>query len=685
MTDEEIQQALLNDKNGQQAALASGFKRYFQGDTCPDGHCPFYLKEHYHCVRPRCHHCTDRVDVLNLHAKDFHSYINLLEGFEYFDPRVDCRRPHCHNNRANKHFHCTRPRCDYSFVRYSTMAQHDKKHRLADLSKELSGPQMALPKSPLGMAMNLPASLPPNIMQQIITASQTVTATAGQTLDKDGNVIKTKGTFYPVTNPKGAHGDGQGKGKSSSNLVNIAPKPAGSLGLPLTVLLQQKATNVAPQLDWITLCMKMHYGQMQNCGRPFCKLKKKDHYHCYECSQAFSDPERLKMHISKHGIKLEKYDVSGVKRPAQVEEGLDMTIKKLRKDEEEEPDPSSSLNLNPSTFSKFLNPQYMGQKDEDSDEEGQLVMDLKQEEEEETVDEEELDDEDGEDEESSRFDSMCDEDSRYMGNAEESRDMSVASEQDESVDLSTTGDYVHENGNGHFETKPEVTDSFLEADAEDNVSFSRHSGRKRTAPKHNDFVDTELATKQHRAATVSPPKAKEKDENLPEGYIKYKFTEDCAFDRCAYRLANTHYHCMRTDCGFSFSDRSRLPQHQQRHERYDALMGDEFTQFRLHHDCDRPDCQFSKKASHFHCQRCEFACTDSSKVMAHRKQHEKMDSIASLGFERVTGTTECPVAGCVHSMKQTHYHCLTTGCQQAVLGPSMMQAHQQKHNVSMQS
>jgi hypothetical protein len=30
---------------------------------------------------------------------------------------------------VNRHFHCTRPNCGYTFVRYSTMALHEQKHR----------------------------------------------------------------------------------------------------------------------------------------------------------------------------------------------------------------------------------------------------------------------------------------------------------------------------------------------------------------------------------------------------------------------------------------------------------------------------------------------------------------------------------------------------------------------------
>jgi hypothetical protein len=80
---------------------------------------------------------------------------------------------------------------------------------------------------------------------------------------------------------------------------------------------------------------------------------------------------------------------------------------------------------------------------------------------------------------------------------------------------------------------------------------------------------------------------------------------------------------IRDDCGYSFSDRSRLIQHTLRHERIDSLTGGEMQQYRMNQDCHRAECEYQGKASHFHCLKCDYSCTDSSKVLTHRKNHAK--------------------------------------------------------------
>ena len=421
MTDEEISSQAMQHSGD--IIIGNGFCRFGVGEPCPDDKCMYFLKEHFHCLRQRCHHATDRTDMLNLHAKDFHSYIYIMEGFEFFDRNVNCRRPHCHNNRANRHFHCVKPKCDYSFVRYSTMAQHDKKHKMAE---------MGLTPSP---SIGIPRMAVPSLAGQMSAVTSASPQQAPTSAADKNSIVKASGTFFPIsTIPKGngqvlvksregtvqitntppvmvtiPQGSNQipvsnvitsqnitiqpvspiviAPVNSPSNLVNIAPKPSDSKdgperpmpnALPLSALLQQKSANI-PQLNWLTMKMKMHYGVLQNCGRPFCKLKKKDHYHCFDCNTAFSDPIRLKGHVTKHGIKLdsgERID-SALGSEAQVYDGLEGQYSSESDGDVENGDminPDSSLNLNPQAFTNMMQEQP-GNNCSDSEEDA-LVMDL---------------------------------------------------------------------------------------------------------------------------------------------------------------------------------------------------------------------------------------------------------------------------------------------------------------------
>jgi hypothetical protein len=51
------------------------------------------------------------------------------------------------SNRVNRHFHCIRPGCGYSFVRYSTMAIHEQKHRTGGTGGGMEEANEAIPET----------------------------------------------------------------------------------------------------------------------------------------------------------------------------------------------------------------------------------------------------------------------------------------------------------------------------------------------------------------------------------------------------------------------------------------------------------------------------------------------------------------------------------------------------------
>lgn len=90
-----------------------------------------------------------------------------------------------------------------------------------------------------------------------------------------------------------------------------------------------------------------------------------------------------------------------------------------------------------------------------------------------------------------------------------------------------------------------------------------------------------------------------KDEPIPTGYLKFRFNEDCNFHNCGYRNHQSHFHCCRQDCYYSFCDKTRFVQHTARHERLDKLMGDDFKQYRANMQCGVNDCVYNKNLGKF--------------------------------------------------------------------------------------
>lgn len=686
-SEEEIRRSHISLKEGEipsKMKVINGFRIFRPDDPCPDGECNFVGKTHFHCARPRCYTITDRVDVLNLHAKDFHSFVQILEGFEFFDRNVSCRRVNCPNNQINRHFHCARPRCDYSFIRHSTMPQHEKKHEQADglvpTSPVIKQDSPVSTKSfvPIVPAASTVPLVSPPLTPVIKTAGTFIPVSPGMQLPISINaVMSTNGQPVPSGVPQGAllTVPQPGTDLSSWGIPQVSPVPmtisqvqalpsnvttqqlmsgisssplitAGGAALavsamnttstsqnssvPLTVLLQ-RGINQIPQPSWSDLRAKMHYAISQNCGRPFCKLKKKDHYHCYDCNQAFSDPARLRSHVGKHGLKFKRPDhATKLSSPTPIapkqeadaapSSDLDMDVDEAKclaegknmsgveSDDEEEMESNSSLNLNPSTFSKMI--------------------------------------------------SKAQEENKFTSDSESATDAG-----DLKTEKMDDGDYT------------------------DSKDLSSRSGRKITKIKHNDFVDSNAfnlakrnALNMSKPKKVSSPRTNTKDESVPNGYSRWRFNEDCQYNKCAYRQSVTHFHCRRSDCGYGFSDRSRLVQHTLRHERIDSITGGEMQQYRINQDCGREVCEFNKKMSHFHCHRCAYCCTDSSKVLTHRKYHAKLDSINSQGFQKYSVSEDCKVSVCPYMGKQNHFHCLVEECRTPVLGPAQMSSHKLKHS-----
>ena len=254
--------------------------------------------------------------------------------------------------------------------------------------------------------------------------------------------------------------------------------------------------------------------------------------------------------------------------------------------------------------------------------------------------------------------------------------------------------------------KSELELGDVEESAIDDKSL-RRSTRKRSSTRHDDFVDSDAAVvagtesnKLRRLSNSGSAKAP-RDEGL-EGYEKFKFDIDCGVERCAYRLSLSHYHCMRKACGYAFCDKTRAASHNERHKKTDAMMADEFQQFRANVNCERADCEYSKRLAHFHCLKCPYICTDSNKVLVHRKQHSKMEDAGN--FMKVASKMEeskmavdgkssaekeifvkygeeekCGFDSCGFNEKAEHFHCKKDDCDFATSRAEQLEEHKYFH------
>ncbi|XP_031422168.1 zinc finger protein castor homolog 1 isoform X3 [Clupea harengus] len=164
-----------------------------------------------------------------------------------------------------------------------------------------------------------------------------------------------------------------------------------------------------------------------------------------------------------------------------------------------------------------------------------------------------------------------------------------------------------------------------------------------------------------------------------EGFRRYDLYEDCKDPGCQFSLKVTHYHCTRENCGYKFCGRTHMYKHAQHHDRVDNLVLDDFKRFKSSLSCNFADCQFSGNSTHFHCLRCGFRCTDSTKVTAHRKHHGKQDVITAAGFCQFSSSADCEVADCKYKLKCSHFHCTYPECKHTVVGMSQMDSHKRKH------
>lgn len=363
------------------------------------------------------------------------------------------------------------------------------------------------------------------------------------------------------------------------------------------------------------------------CDRPFCKLKRKKHEHCDLCNQGFTDEMKLKIHYLKH-----------------QQTKLGGNIENLDEKKEEKPTLPSPFS-HPST-SNSLPPTNTGMMDQLQN--LQLLQFYQQ--------------------NSLYYQSLY----PFLGNQHQFPGLGV----EQQMPLMQF-------------PFPAAAAAALASGGFDLNSLSLPNNNLLATQKRKHDNDDPSPSQKKSKISERPKEYQKKtykDDSVPNGYLKFRFNQDCNFPNCGYRNHQSHFHCCRKDCFYSFCDKTRFVQHTARHERLDKLMGDDFRQFRANMHCGYDHCAYNKnigphnKSSHFHCLKCNYICSDTNKVVAHRRQHSKQEYINKTGFRKYSQNENCgipdpysPDETCPYTLKSTHYHCLI--CQMGVLSRNQLAYH----------
>ncbi|XP_041983403.1 uncharacterized protein LOC121736343 isoform X3 [Aricia agestis] len=603
--------------------------QHFEVFTTPDACSQYYsncnlrgTRLHLHCFY--CSFAGESHVVMESHMRDSHSISPFLEGFDYFVSFEQCGGKSCFKNQLRSHFHCAQGNnCPAILTQYSALATHKHGRGTPVIKTETEQEKSFDEAKDYSIKERASADSVSSMRESAETFTPTNFSIKSE-FEKDQDnvsVVKATGTFYPSSHLRS-------NTSSPRSIYDASPSKDMK-----RMEFDQKKPFETPKMTGPTI--------PPSCHDRACPLNKNTggmnlHYHCPHCSQAYVDLKLLFSHmVKKHSNAMEPGPVGLQATKVRISETL----------EREYPEISILPSTATSSTAQTPNP---GQRPPNPADQVQAVQSLLLQ--------------------------------QYLaGGRKGSLQDQLKMQQQYTASLAGLPGLAQVallQGGSPFSLYPPMLyppELLLEQ------SLLQGHGLPPGLDKEAEMIA------KSRTVPRGPHVRALKDEPIPEGYLRFRFNEDCAYQQCGYREHQTHFHCTRKDCGYSFCDKTRFVQHTARHERLDTLMGGDFQQYRANVYCQRAQCPHAStfgtgqnKASHFHCLKCDFVCTDTNKVVAHRRQHQKLDSIQAAGFNKFPPSKECGYEPqCIHSKKQTHYHCLMCGF--AVLGLSQMTSHKYKH------
>ncbi|XP_028850355.1 zinc finger protein castor homolog 1 isoform X3 [Denticeps clupeoides] len=528
------------------------FSYYSLQCLCPNQHCEFRMRGHYHCLRPGCFFVTNITTKLPWHIKKHEkAERRAANGFKYFTKREECGRLGCKYNQVNSHFHCIREGCQFSFLLKHQMTSHARKHMRRMLGKNFDRvPSQLMAHGQRSEDLQHLASMAAGA----VGSHSALTPGFSSMMDEADDYMDYMGGGSPL----GLSSESSNPDRScTSTPVGNESSPAGcQAGTPASIA---PADSPVPQ----------------------------------------TAPPPTPPAPPAPPLPPPPPPPPPPTQPALPPQPLSSFPPALLRP----PLPSLPYLLSPSCLSYSLL----------------------------------------------------------------------------SASLGATRSVVMPTNTPAFSPviatpSPVKNDVPIVQDAAGNtISIPTQSGAKKRF-----WIIEDMSPFGKRRKTASSRKMLDEGMML-EGFRRYDLYEDCKDSGCQFSLKVTHYHCTRENCGYKFCGRTHMYKHAQHHDRVDNLVLDDFKRFKSSLSCNFPDCQFSGNSTHFHCLRCDFRCTDSTKVTAHRKHHGKQDVISAAGFCQFSSSADCEVTDCKYKLKCSHFHCTYPECKHTVVGMSQMDSHKRKH------
>ncbi|XP_062872083.1 zinc finger protein castor homolog 1 [Trichomycterus rosablanca] len=530
------------------------FSYYSLQCLCPNQHCEFRMRGHYHCIKQGCFFVTNITTKLPWHIKKHEkAERRAANGFKYFTKREECGRLGCKYNQVNSHFHCIREACMFSFLLKHQMTSHARKHMRRMLGKNFDRvPSQVVPHGHQAEEMQNMASL---ASSGTMSTHPSLTSSFSNMMEDNDDYIDYMGGGSPL----GLSSDSSNQDRScTSTPVGNDSSPAGP-------------GSQVPALTPTSTPTSTTFAETSPSSTP---------------QSAPPPPPPPPLPVPP--LPQAPFQSQPPSFPPTL----------LRP-----PLPSFPYLLSPSCVSYSLL----------------------------------------------------------------------------SASLGATRSVVMPTNTPAFSPiiaapSPVKNDVPIVQDAAGNtISIPTASGAKKRF-----WIIEDMSPFGKRRKTASSRKMLDEGMML-DGFRRYDLYEDCRDTTCQFSLKVTHYHCTRENCGYRFCGRTHMYKHAQHHDRVDNLVLDDFKRFKASLSCDVADCQFSGNSTHFHCLRCSFRCTDSTKVTAHRKHHGKQDVISAAGFCQFSSSIDCTVPDCKYKLKCSHFHCTYPECKHTVVGMSQMDSHKRKH------